>query len=157
MKATDLILLPLRLANQGLSVLWGQGSWSLRDYERRLIDVAAAELSAGNKAILVRQLAESYYVERLHQERMTNIHFRWRDEVAPMDLPAAYRLAKIRLTSGKRAVTVSVEAHRGRIFGLHYNKPPRPLVAGDFDLGAITFGGVPDDRIAQAIDAQEHE
>lgn len=157
MNATDLIFLPLRLANQALGVLWGQGSWSLRDYEKRLIEAAAAELSPGNRAVLARQLMESFYVERLHQDRMTNIHFRWRDHVAPMELPVQYRLAKIRLTAGKRAVTVSVEAHRGRIFGLHYDKPPKPLVEGPFQFSAVTFGGPVDDRTARAIDAQEHD
>lgn len=156
MKITDSIFLPLRLINQAMGVVWGQGSWSLRPYELKLIEAAAAKLKPENQAILNAQLKASFFVQRLHQERMTNIHFRWKDKVKRMDVPEDYRLARIRLTSGRRAVSVSVEAHRGLIFGLHYNKPPKPLVLEEFTLAVIAFGGEVDDSIPQAIDRKEH-
>jgi hypothetical protein len=156
MNISDFILLPLRLINQAMGVLWSQGSWSLKPYELKLIEAAAVELSAENQAILKDQLKASFFVQRLHQERMTNIHFRWKDRVKRMDLPDDYRLARIRLKSRRRAVSVSVEAHRGLIFGLHYSKPPKPLVLEDFIIDAIDHGGAVDDRVARAIDRQEH-
>jgi hypothetical protein len=156
MKFFDHIFFPLRLIDQAISVMWGQGSWSLRPYELKLIEAAAAKLSPENQAILEAQLKAGFFVQRLHQERMTNIHFRWKDKVKRMDLPDDCRLAKIKLSSGRRAVSVSVEAHRGLIFGLHYDKPPKPLVLEDFVLADVTFGGRVDDGIARAIDREEH-
>lgn len=156
MKTSDLIFLPLRLFNQALGVLWGEGSWSLRTYELKLIHAAAAKLSPENRIVLDQQLKSSFYVERLHQNRMTRIHFRWRDDVMRMDIPQDYRLAKMRLKSGRRAVSISVEAYDGLIFTLQYYKPPKPVVLEDFTIAKIEYGGKGDDSIAEAIDREEH-
>jgi len=73
-----------------------------------------------------------------------------------MDLPEDYRLAKLKLRYGRHSVSVSVEAYKGRIFALQYNKPPKPIVLEKFEIAQIEYGGKADESIARSIDREEH-
>jgi hypothetical protein len=148
--------LPLTLAIDLLGVASRDGSWRLRPYEKRLFDVAAQSLDEKNRAILERQFRHLFYIQRILDDRMNDIYFYFPERVEKLDLPPDYRLAKLRLKNGRHRVDVSVETFEGLVRALQFSKPPKPVVSGDFTISVLARGGRNDDRIARAIDFEEH-
>lgn len=149
-----LIFYPLRLLNE---VLRRDCSWRLRDYELRLIEASATKLNSANRLILTKQLASQLFVERMHQDRITRIHFHWPESIAKLDLPKDCRLARLKLKHDRRSLSVSIEAYNGLVFALQYSKPPKPLVLGNFDIVSAEHGGEGDEGIPRSIDREEHD
>lgn len=151
-----IVLYPLRLFVDAWGYAVGDGTWWLRSYELRLIEISATELSIENKKILQRQLSSLFYVQRLHNDRITLIDFHWRDRIERMSLPSNYRLAKITLRHDQRSVTTSIETVDGLIYALKYSAAPRPIVLTCFQTPSIEYGGSRDDEITRSIDREEH-
>jgi hypothetical protein len=156
MKILRLLFLPLKILNHLIGQLDGSSSWTPRPYERRLFDAAAEELDAKRKEILKRQFRHLFHLQRFHNDRMNDIYFYFPERVEKLDLPPDYRLAKLRLKNGRHRVDVSVETYKGLVRALRFSKPPKPVVSGDFTISVLARGGRNDDRMARAIDFEEH-
>jgi hypothetical protein len=156
MKVLRVLLYPVRMLLEAWGYVVGDGTWWLRPYELRLIEASAERLSSENKLILKRQLSSHFYVQRLHDDKITHIAFHWRETIERMSLPDNYRLAKMKLTYGRRSATVSVETVNGLIYGLKYYTPPKPVVLEPFNIVEIEYGGEGDESITQSIDREEH-
>lgn len=156
MNMLKVFLYPIRLFVDAWGYVVNDGTWWLRPYELQLIEAGSAKLSLENKKILKKQLSSLFYVQRLHDDRITHIDFHWRNSIERMSLPKDYRLAKIKLAHGSRSVTVSVEAVDGLIYALKYYRPPKRIVLESFDIAEIEYGGKGDKSITRSIEAEEH-
>jgi len=87
---------------------------------------------------------------------MNDIYFYFPERVEKLDLPPDYRLAKLRLKNGRHRVDVSVETYEGLVRALRFSRPPKQVVSGDFTISVLARGGRNDDRMARAIDFEEH-
>ena len=152
------ISLPFTLLDLVLTFLFpGDNGWSLRKYERDLIDAAVSNLDTENKAIVRRQLQRLFFVERLLDGRVTHIHFQWRrGTVERMKLPKEYNLAKFKVGASGQKFSVSIGIFDGLIYSLHFSKPPKVAFSHGFEILDAIYGGPYDDTLTQAIDRLEH-
>jgi hypothetical protein len=151
-----IVTLPLNILSNVFDLTRGRSSWALRTYEKRLFDSASDSLDSSNKAILARQFDHWFLMQRLHDDRMNDIYFYFPERVEKLDLPPDYRLAKLRLKNGRHRVDVSVETYEGLVRALRFSRPPKAVVSGDFTISVLARGGRNDDRMARAIDFEEH-
>ena len=131
--------------------------WSLRPYERRLFDAGFQALSEGEREIAEVQLRHFFYIQRLHNDRMNDIYFYFPKRVPRLERPKEFRLARLRLRSGRRRVNVDVETFDGYVRALRFRKPPQPVVAQAFEVEILELGGANDSSFADEIDFGEHE
>lgn len=153
-----IVSFPFALLDLILTLVFpGRSGWSLHDYERQLIEAAARGLDDHNKAILGRQLNRLHFVERLHEDRVTTIHFKWRRKlIERMTIPKDYNLAKLRVKSAGGTIWVSIGAYDGLIYSIWYKKPPKPVFAHPFEVVEAEYGGEFDDSVVRDIDREEH-
>lgn len=148
--------LPLSLLHHSLGWLIRDGSWWLDRLETEVISAAAATLSGGDQAILNDQLARYFYIQRLHNQRLNDIHPYFPEEWPKMDHPERYRIATLSLKSKGGQTRVFVESFKGRIRAIHFRKSPREIIKYPYILKVLSTGGVPKDENQHEIDALEH-
>jgi hypothetical protein len=138
-------------------LLPGDSGWSLRHYERTLIDAAAKQLPAEDRAILEDQLQRRFIIQRLRDGRMADIHFKWRRGAIPrMNLPEHWTLAKFKVKSAGGTLQMTVGTHQGLIRSLHYRRPPKKIFDHPFEIIEAEYGMEDDGFVARALDRLEH-
>jgi hypothetical protein len=147
---------PFTLLNELIGFICFEGTWWLRDYEKKLIEIAAQQLTLENRNILIRQLKLPFYVQRLHKGRVAHIHFWFLKAVPAMELPDDYGLAKIKVKSAGGSTLVSIGTETGIIFFLQYTTSPKQIFAHPFVVEKIEFGGKADKSVAMEIHNEEH-
>jgi hypothetical protein len=156
MKFFKYFWLPFTLLNELIGFISFEGTWWLRDYEKKLIEMAAQQLTPDNRKILNKQLKLLFYVQRLHKGRVAHIHFWFLRAVPAMELPDDYGLAKVKVKSAGGSTMVSVGTDTGIIFFLQYTIPPKQVFAHPFVVEKIEFGGKADQIVAMEIHNEEH-
>lgn len=135
----------------------GDSGWTLRDYELKLIEAAARNLSEENREILAKQLARMHYIERLHEGRIVHIHFElMRNRIERLHLPENYNLARLKVKSAGGAAWVTVGAFQGLIFSISCSQPPKPIFVHPFAIVEEKLGHEGDDIVARRMDRLEH-
>ena len=137
-------------------VITKDGSWWLRDYEKRLIEAAIKTLDSEEQNIIRKQLRNPFYIQRIHRDRMNDIFFYVPERAPKLVKPAEFQVAKLRLKSGRRRVNVSIKTFEGYIRALRFYKDPREIVREEFSIEVLEVGGTNDDSIARELDREEH-
>ena len=148
--------LPLSLLDHSLGWLIRDGSWWLNRLEKEAIEAAAATLSERDQAVLQDQLARLFYIQRLHKQRLNDIHPYFPEEWPKMAHPERFRIATLSLKSKGGQTRVYVESYLGRIRAVHCRKSPLEIIKVPYTLKVISTGGVPKDEIAREINVEEH-
>jgi hypothetical protein len=144
------------LLDHSLGWLIGDGSWWLNSLEKDAIAVAAGMLSERDQAALRDQLTRLFYVQRLHKQRLNDIHPYFPEEWPKMAHPERFRIATLSLKSKGGETRVYVESYLGRIRAVHCRKSPREIIKYPYTLRVVSTGGVPNDEIARELDSSEH-
>jgi hypothetical protein len=152
----EFALLPLNILGDLLRIVSFEGSWSLKPYERTLIEEAGKDLSPENREILSQQLDAFKWVARRKKGQVTYIHYKFMSDVPRMNLPPDYGLARMNVKSAGGSTWVSIGTDTGHVFFLQYKKPPRPIFAFPFTVEEIICGGKADQSVAEEFHNTEH-
>jgi hypothetical protein len=148
--------LPLSLLHDSIGWLIRDGSWRLNLLETEAIAAAAATLSEHDQTMLKDQLTRFFYIQRLHKQRLNEIHPYFPEDWPKMNHPERYRIATLSLKSNGGQTRLYVESYKGRIRAIHFRKPPSEIIKYPYFLEVLSTGGTPKDEIQRELNASEH-
>lgn len=145
-----------RRVNHLLTFLFGEGSWSIKEHERLILDAALGELDANVRELAGRQLEQSYFVERASHGRINVIRFY--DPAAALRIPGddfSDLLVQVKVNVDKRQQTAHVTFYKGLLFSVEFKKPGKFYAGKNLETGSVSIGQ-PSQSYTQGIDRLEH-
>lgn len=136
-------------------LLYG-GSYTLRDYESRILNFVRASLRPEDQSALDLQLDDLDHLKRAHQGRMVTFFY-----LSPKTVPKLSNdtpdndLAWVSVTSSGISLRVRVTSHRGLFSSLEFSRSPTELKDKTLNL-AFTRRRSKDPDLAEMIDREEH-
>ena len=146
-----------RLFQRAVSFLVHGGAFSLRDYESRILEAAAASLSVEDRAALQAQLQDLEHLKRLHADRMVTFYFFDRARLPLLsERGGSFCLAAFELRAGSGSkLRASVFSHEGILSSLEFKQPPLALAKAEgFEVKLVARKAAR--SLSQSLDDEEH-
>lgn len=146
----------VRRVNHFLTYLFGEGSWSIKEHEKLVLDAALGELDANAREFAGRQLERSYFVERTSSGRINVIRFYGpAAELRIPDEDFSDLLVKVKVGVDGRQQTAHVTFYKGLLFSIEFKKPGKFYSGKNLEISGVSIGK-PSQSYTQGIDRLEH-
>lgn len=146
----------LKLVTKTIHFLIYGGAWTIKPYEKVVLDEFSKSLTTKDKAVLQKQLNNLIALHRAHQRKLVTLSY-YRKKELPLfpDKSEALIIAKYKLKSGKNSCTVAIETHLGILFSLRFSRDPNHLLRNKSPIVIEkTNENVAD--VAEEMDRMEH-
>ncbi len=146
----------LRRLSHCVHFVCGDGTWRLRPHERQVIASVIDSLPVDKRAMVQRQLAQSFFVERMSQGRINVLRYYENDpSLAIGDPQFADCLFKVRLELDGAGQTAHVTFYKGWLFSVEFKKPGRFFARKQMSIREVARGR-PRDSYTRVIDRSAH-
>lgn len=146
----------LRRLSHCVHFVCGEGTWRLRPHESQVIAAVIDSLPVDKREMVQRQLAESFFVERMPQGRINVLrHYEGDSDLAISDVDFADCLFNVRLELDGAGQTAHVTFYKGWLFSVEFKKPGRFFARKHISIRDVARGR-PRDSYTRVIDRSAH-
>ena len=139
-----------------LHYLSGGGSWALRPYERTIVDAVIDSFSQSIQALLLAQLQQKYFVERIPAGRINVFRFYNPDGALKIqDAKFSDLLMNVQIDVDGEEQVAHATFYKGYIFSIEFKKPGRYYSGKKVTVRDVR-PGKPNQTYTRAIDRFEH-
>jgi hypothetical protein len=137
--------------------LFGQGSWSLKNHEKIVLDAALNALEPNIRSIMEKQLSQDYFVDRISPgKRIVTFRFYEKDKSLIInDKEYSDLLLKVEIIIDGKKQTAHATFYNGYIYGLEFKKPYKFYKDKEINVGGVKIGKS-GDTYTRVIDRAEH-
>ena len=146
----------LQIASDGISYLSNEGSWSMKEHERVVVDAVLSQLDSIHENHFYSQLERPFFIERSNKGRI-NIFRPYGDvlDISELFPDFSDTLYSVHFYVEKSRNKANVSFYKGNLFSVEFQKPYSFFQDAKLKVESV-IRGYSDDSFTRTIDSYEH-